>query len=69
MVKNGCFGAGRGLVLVGFFFQVLAEEMPGGSLEIEVRNRVGEGQLNEGCGAEWAQKVSKCVHAPGVSIY
>ena len=32
--------------------------MPGGRLEIQVRNRVGEGQLNEGCGAEWAQKVN-----------
>lgn len=31
--------------------------MPGGRLEVEVRNRVGEGQLNEGCGAEWVQKV------------
>ena len=31
--------------------------MPGGGLAVEVRNRVGEGQLNEGCGAEWAQKV------------
>lgn len=26
-------------------------------MEVEVRNRVGEGPLNEGCGAEWAQKV------------
>lgn len=40
------------------FLEVLAEEMPGGRLEIQVRNRVGEGQLNEGCGAEWAQKVN-----------
>ena len=42
---------------VGFLWQVLAEEMPGGELSVEVRNRVGEGQLNEGCGAEWVQKV------------
>lgn len=47
-----------------FFFKVLLEEMPGGRLEIEVRNRVGEGQLNEGCGAEWAQKVN----SSGVSV-
>ncbi|CAM9385398.1 unnamed protein product [Scytosiphon promiscuus] len=45
--------------------KVLAEEMPGGRLEIEVRNRVGQGQLNEGCGAEWAQK--KGVPPSGVS--
>lgn len=37
--------------------KVLGEEMPEGGLEVEVRNRVGEGPLNEGCGAEWAQKV------------
>lgn len=37
--------------------------MPGGRLEMEVRNRVGEGQLNEGCGAEWAQKV-RCSDLP-----
>ncbi|CAB1103506.1 unnamed protein product [Ectocarpus sp. CCAP 1310/34] len=45
--------------------KVLAEEMPGGRLEVEVRNRVGAGQLNEGCGAEWAQK--KGVPPSGVS--
>lgn len=42
---------------VRFPWQVLEAEMPGGGLAVEVRNRVGEGQLNEGCGAEWAQKV------------
>ena len=47
----------RVLFLLAIHPKVLAEEMPGGRLEIEVRNRVGEGQLNEGCGAEWAQKV------------
>ena len=45
--------------------KILSKEMPGGKLEIEVRNRVGEGQLNEGCGAEWAQK--KGVPPSGVS--
>lgn len=46
------------LILNGLFlWQVLEAEMPGGGLAVEVRNRVGEGQLNEGCGAEWAQKV------------
>eukprot|EP00904_Undaria_pinnatifida_P011484 jgi/Undpi1/7466/HiC_scaffold_22.g09939.m1 len=45
--------------------KVLAEEMPGGELSVEVRNRVGEGQLNEGCGAEWVQK--KGVPPSGVS--
>lgn len=38
-------------------WQVLAEEIPEGGLQVEVRNKVGEGVLNEGCGAEWAQKV------------
>lgn len=26
-------------------------------MQVEIRNRVGEGPLNEGCGAEWVQKV------------
>lgn len=37
--------------------QVLEEEMPGGKMKVEIRNRVGEGPLNDGCGAEWVQKV------------
>ncbi len=45
--------------------KVLKEEMPGGRLEIEVRNRVGEGPLNQGCGAEWAQKVRLIVCVGG----
>lgn len=52
--------------------QVLAEEIPLGGLEVEVRNRVGEGQLNEGCGAEWVQKVRvylRYLHIRGCKIY
>lgn len=41
--------------------KAVREGMPEVGFEAEVRNRVGEGVLNEGCGAEWAQKVTLCL--------
>ena len=48
---------------VRFSLQVMEAEMPGGGLSVEVRNRVGEGQRNEGCGAEWVQKVRQRIES------
>ncbi|CAM9771735.1 unnamed protein product [Ascophyllum nodosum] len=45
--------------------KALEDRMPGGDTRVEIRNRVGEGRLNEGCGAEWVQK--KGVPPCGVS--
>lgn len=45
----------------------MEEEMPGGKMRVEIRNRVGEGPLNEGCGAEWVQKVRfSLLKTPGI---